>query len=310
MKINTLGYLGFESPEAKQWEWFGPEVFGLGLGEPGADGTVYLRMDDRHHRIAVHPGTEDKLAYIGWELRDKKAFQNAMADLETKDYPYELGTTEECADRAVTGVIRLRDPHDFVHELYYAPEFDAGSFVPGRGHHGFVAGDDGVGHVVMVVPTWGDDMEAFVTDILGMELLAGYLTETPDGGKFGPQFFRCNPRSHVLGYVTIPGMLGVQHICIEGNSLDDVGKAYDLVQDRDMQITMTLGRHMMDTLVSFYMRSPTGFDIEFGSGGVVLDEESFIQLKPKAAEVWGHKFVAKGWAPTVKPIAVNPAQPE
>jgi hypothetical protein len=38
-------------------ESFGPEIFGLGLAEPGSDGTVYLRMDDRHHRIAVHPGS-------------------------------------------------------------------------------------------------------------------------------------------------------------------------------------------------------------------------------------------------------------
>lgn len=305
MKINSLGYLGFESPDAKEWESFGPEVFGLGLAEPGADGSVYLRMDDRHHRIAIRPGAENKLAYIGWELRDKKAFRDAVAELESKNFPYELGSAEECAERAVTGIVRIRDPHDFVHELFYAAEFTAGSFLPGKPHHGFVAGTDGVGHVVIVVPEWGDDMDHFINDILGMELFAGYLTATPDGGMFGPQFFRCNPRSHVLGYVTIPGLKGVQHIAIEGKSLDDVGKAYDLVQEREMQITMTLGRHMMDTLVSFYMRSPTGFDIEFGAGGVVLDDETFVQTKPSSAEVWGHKFVAQGWAPTVKPVAAE-----
>lgn len=303
MKIKALGYLGFESPDAKEWEWFGPEIFGLGLADPGADGTVYLRMDGRHHRIAVHPGNEDKLAYIGWELRDQKTFRNARAELEVKGYPYELGSPDECADRAVTGFLRMRDPHGFVHELFYSPEFTAGSFVPGKAHHGFVAGGDGVGHVVMVVPSWADDMDDFVTDVLGMELFAGYLAPTPDGGEFGPQFFRCNQRSHVLGYVTIPGMRGVQHIAIEGRSLDDVGKAYDLVQEREMQLTMTLGRHMMDTLVSFYMRSPTGFDIEFGAGGVVLDDEAFVQVNPSTPEVWGHKFVAQGWAPTVKPLA-------
>jgi len=305
VKINALGYLGFESPDAKEWESFGPEIFGLGLADPGPDGTVYLRMDDRHHRIAIHPGAENRLAYIGWELRDRKAFRDAITELDTKGYPYELGTPEECEERTVTGIIRLRDPHDFVHELFYAAMFTAGSFIPGKPSHGFVAGSDGVGHVVMVVPQWSDDMDAFVNDILGMELFAGYLAPTPDGGLFGPQFFRCNPRSHALGYVTIPGLKGVQHIAIEGKSLDDVGKAYDLVQERDMQITMTLGRHMMDTLVSFYMRSPTGFDIEFGAGGVVLDDETFVQEKPSTPEVWGHKFVAQGWAPTVKPVAAD-----
>lgn len=303
MKINALGYLGFESPDHKEWETFGPEIFGLGLADPGTDGTVYLRMDDRHHRIAVHPGDEHKLAYIGWELRDRDAFREAMAELDTKGYPYELAAPEECAERAVQKIIRLRDPHDFVHELFYAATFTAGSFAPGKPSHGFIAGSEGVGHVVMVVPDWTDDMDAFINDILGMQLFAGFLAPTPDGGQFGPQFFRCNPRSHALGYITIPGMRGVQHICIEGKSLDDVGKAYDLVQERNMQVTMTLGRHMMDTLVSFYMRSPTGFDIEFGAGGEVLHDETWIQVNPSTPEVWGHKFVAQGWAPTVKPIA-------
>ena len=40
MDIRALGYLGFESPWAKAWEDFGPEIFGLGLAEPGNDGTL------------------------------------------------------------------------------------------------------------------------------------------------------------------------------------------------------------------------------------------------------------------------------
>ena len=65
MDIKALGYLGFESSRAKAWESFGPEIFELGLTEPGKDGTVYLRMDDCHHGIAVHPGEADRLASIG-----------------------------------------------------------------------------------------------------------------------------------------------------------------------------------------------------------------------------------------------------
>src|SRR5207248_6284924 len=183
----------FESPDAKEWESFGPEIFGFGLGESGADGTVYLRMDDRHHRIAIHPGTENKLAYMGWELRDANAFRDALVELDAKGYAYELASAEECADRAVQNIIRLRDPNDYVHELYYAQMFTAGSFIPGKASHGFVAENDGVGHVVMVVPDWSDEMDHFVYDILGMELQLGRLSPTPDGGTFGLQTFRCTP---------------------------------------------------------------------------------------------------------------------
>ncbi|WP_326731570.1 VOC family protein [Streptomyces phaeochromogenes] len=303
MQIRSLGYLDFESPHFKEWETFGPEIFGLGLGEPGADGTVRLRMDDRHQRISVHPGDEERLAYVGWELKDKAAFRAAVKELEDKGFSPRLGTPEETADRQVQGLARFQDPYDFVHEIFYGATFTSGSFLPGKPMTGkFVAGLDGVGHVVFVVPEITPELEEFVTDVLGMELFGDWVATTADGRQTGPQFYRCNPRTHALGFVAVPGMRGVQHIAIESDHLDDVGRAYDLVQERELPITMTLGRHMTDNLVSFYMRSPTGFDIEFGAGGTLLDE-SFVQANPSNSEAWGHKFVAKSWAPTVKPLA-------
>ncbi len=38
----------------------------------------------------------------------------------------------------------------------------------------------------------------------------------------------------------------------------------------------------MDTLVSFYMRSPSGFDIEFGAGGALLGDD-FVQVNQSGA---------------------------
>jgi hypothetical protein len=65
---------------------------------------------------------------------------------------------------------------------------------------------------------------------------------------------------------------------------------------------MSLGRHTMDNLVSFYIRSPSGFELEYGTGGDLLDDATFIMQKPNKAEVWGHKFMLKGWGSTVKPV--------
>jgi hypothetical protein len=90
-------------------------------------------------------------------------------------------------------------------------------------------------------------------------------------------------------------------MCIEANSIDDVGRAYDLVQERNLPVTLSLGRHTMDTLISFYMRTPSGFDIEFGAGGEHLADD-FVQQFPSYSEVWGHKPVIRGWAPTVQRI--------
>ncbi|MFF7260849.1 hypothetical protein ACFZCL_11285 [Streptomyces sp. NPDC008159] len=55
MKIHALGCLGFESPRYEEWLTFGPEVFGLQIGDRDPDGTIHLRMDDRLRRLSVHP---------------------------------------------------------------------------------------------------------------------------------------------------------------------------------------------------------------------------------------------------------------
>lgn len=59
MDIIGIGYLGFESPNLDAWRGYAPQVLGLGLGNaPAGDpDPLYLRSDDRRHRIAFHPGS-------------------------------------------------------------------------------------------------------------------------------------------------------------------------------------------------------------------------------------------------------------
>lgn len=301
MDIRALGYVGFESPEAKAWQTFGPEIFGLGLAEPGNDGTVYLRMDDRHHRIAIHPGEADRLAYIGWELRGSADFAAAVEQLHGTKLDVTKGSAAECAERRVQELVRFHDPAGYFHEVFYGPTVFANSFLPGKPMGGFVADGYGVGHVVVVVPELSRELEEFATGVLGFELFGGAPAEMGQHGGPKPRFYRCNRRTHCFAYIGIPGLRGVQHMCIEANRLDDVGRAYDLAQERNLPIKVSLGRHTMDTLVSFYMRTPSGFDIEFGAGGQLLDND-FVQVNPSHSEVWGHNPVLRGWPPTVAPL--------
>ncbi|MEU0213071.1 VOC family protein [Streptomyces canus] len=298
MKIRALGYLGFESPRHEEWLTFGPEIFGLQIGDRDPAGTLHLRMADRHRRLSLHPGEEDRLAYVGWELASRAAFSEAVAELSHKGYAPHLGTAEECRQREVLGLARFQDPYGFTREVYYGPTSTVGSFLPGRPMAGsFVGRVGGVGHVVFAVPEITPELEKFVTDVLGMEL----FVTAPDGRFSGGQFYRCNPRTHCLAYIAVPGHRGVHHLEIESTHMDDVGRAWDLVQERELPITVTLGRHMSDTLISFYMRTPTGFDIEFGAGSQLLDD-TFVQTTPSALEAWGHTFVGDGWPPTVRPL--------
>jgi len=40
MQIKGLCYVGIESPKYREWETFGPEIFGFQVGSVGPDGTL------------------------------------------------------------------------------------------------------------------------------------------------------------------------------------------------------------------------------------------------------------------------------
>ena len=302
MKICSLAYLGFNSLNLEPWRELATDILGLALGPDGDDGSIFMRMDDRRHRIAIHPGVIDEIAYIGWELRGRQEFEAALVELDAKEVVWEAGTPQELAMRGVSAMAHFSDPAGFRHEIAYGQEFEPTSFVPGRPISGFVADELGVGHVVLGVPEVSDEIRAFATDVLGFQIFAGYRAKGANGQTLGLEFYRCNQRSHCLAYVPTAGHRGVTHMCIETHSLDDVGRAWDMVQDRKVPIKMSLGRHTMDSLVSFYIRTPSGFELEYGAGGMMVDDDTFVMQKPRQAEIWGHKLMLEGWGSTVRPI--------
>ena len=54
---------------------------------------------------------------------------------------------------------------------------------------------------------------------------------------------------------------------IEVEDADDVGLCLDRAQRRKVPMSATLGRHVNDLMLSFYMKTPGGFDVEFGCEG-------------------------------------------
>jgi catechol-2,3-dioxygenase len=59
MSVSQLAYLGIGVSDMPAWKSFATDILGMQATERGDDGTVYLRMDENHHRIALHPSGED-----------------------------------------------------------------------------------------------------------------------------------------------------------------------------------------------------------------------------------------------------------
>jgi 2,3-dihydroxybiphenyl 1,2-dioxygenase len=299
MDILGLGYVGLESPNAKDWLEYGPEVLGLGLNESRSDDTVYLRMDDRHHRIAVRPGPTDRLAYLGWEVKHRVAFEAAVERLREAGIVVTLGDAALEEERAVLEVAQFVDPAGFHHELFYGQRFHPGSFRPGRPMAGFVAEELGLGHVVLIHPEPNPAIRRFCEDVMGFNWFG-------HGVKKGlGSFYRTklNPRSHCISYACIPGLSGLHHIGIEVRELDDVGITYDLTQEREIPLHMTLGRHSQDPVISFYTYTCTGGMVEYLWGGAIVPDATYVEKAPERLSVWGHKTVSTELPSTLYPVS-------
>ena len=49
-------------------------------------------------------------------------------------------------------------------------------------------------------------------------------------------------------------------------------RALERVRKHKAPLSATLGRHMNDQMVSFYVRTPGGFDVEYGTDGRLVDD--------------------------------------
>ncbi|MGH8978091.1 MAG: VOC family protein, partial [Acidimicrobiia bacterium] len=171
----------------------------------------------------------------------------------------------------------------FRHELSHGQRQASEPFEPGRPIDGFVTGDGGLGHAVLFVPNLAE-AERFYIDVLGFRL----SDAVEDGVSI--RFLHCNSRHHSLAFVAVPGMVGMHHLMLEVTSLDDVGTALDVVNARQLALAMSLGRHTNDLMTSFYVRTPSGFEIEYGTGGRLIDDDDWETGAYDAQSIWGHKL--------------------
>ena len=86
---------------------------------------------------------------------------------------------------------------------------------------------------------------------------------------------------------------GLVHIMVEVDTLDAVGQALDRVNEEGFQLSSTLGRHTNDKMVSFYVRAPGDWDIEFGTDGMRVDEKYYTAEEITADSYWGHQWVGE-----------------
>ena len=299
LPLGGLGYVGIQAPDPVAWREFatgvcglepalippGPRHAGMAIANPdaagiAADGTAFLKMDRRQWRLAVHPG-EPGLAYLGFEITTDAGFERAMTEIADRGVEIRRGTEAELEARSVGNLAVLSDPAGHRIELFTRPIVDQPL---STSEAKFKTDEFGMGHVVVYVPEIEAAL-AFYRDVLDFDR-TDYMNFGPNG--MGIHFLRCTRRHHSIALLQVGPPQGLQHLMFEATSVDGVGLALDRAIAAGVPITSSLGRHRNDKTLSFYMQGPSGFDVEIGWDGILVDDDWVEHEFAGGGDDWGH----------------------
>jgi 3,4-dihydroxy-9,10-secoandrosta-1,3,5(10)-triene-9,17-dione 4,5-dioxygenase len=290
--LKSLGYITISTSDIERWRHFAFRVLGFAEGKGPDASALYLRMDERAARIIVVPGDTDRVLSVGWEVRDHAALQRVKASLDGAGVAFKQLAVDEAEARRVEEVITFEDPAGTTLEVFHGPVLDHSPVITPFGAK-FVTGDQGLGHIVLPA-TDPNGVFDFYTEVLGFRSRGAFRVPMPK--EFGPvrvRFLGINERHHSLAICPAAHLRDprVVHIMVEVDSLDAVGQALDRINAEGIQLSSTLGRHTNDKMVSFYVRAPGDWDIEFGTDGMRVDETSYTAEEITADSYWGHQWV-------------------
>jgi 3,4-dihydroxy-9,10-secoandrosta-1,3,5(10)-triene-9,17-dione 4,5-dioxygenase len=282
--ISGLGYIVVQTSEMDSWRTYAKDLLGLMPSKlPLPDGMYAYRNDDHMARIILQPGEND-VAAVGWEVAGRLEWEDLLERLDTAGVAGVDITGEEAEQRGVGQLKRVTDPSGATVEFGYMPMLDSiDRFVSPTGVR-FVTGDQGMGHITRAVSNY-PEMVDFYVNVLGFdqrETIEKMITAS---------FSSPNPRQHSIALIDGHGNNHFHHVMFEVDTIDDVGRVLDRVQNGEAVLTVGLGRHFNDKMTSFYMASPSGLQVEYGFDGLRVEPGTWVENTQGGvggASLWGH----------------------
>jgi 2,3-dihydroxybiphenyl 1,2-dioxygenase len=286
MEVQALGYVGVGATDLTDWTEFATNWLGMQMVERG-NACRAFRMDDRKQRLVVDRSLADGERYFGFEVADASALDALAARLEAHGVAVRREPAALADQRCVRALISFADPGGNRLEAFWGAAVADEAFRPGRAISGFRTGPLGMGHAVFHVKNI-DDLFGFYHDVLGFGVSDYILT------PFRAYFMHVNSRHHTVALIET-GKQDLHHLMLELYSLDDVGQGYDIALGEPERIATTLGRHPNDCVTSYYLKSPSGFMLEYGWGGKEVTPGNWQATEVTVGpSLWGHD---RAWLP-------------
>lgn len=291
MSVTALGYVVIETASRGEWERFLTRVAGLSKVPGGSAGVDLYRIDGRQFRFWVQEGSAERFAAAAYEVGDAATWQALAQNIAAAGQPVTMGSAGEASARGVAAFFRTVDPAGNGLEFYHGDAPHDADFTSPIGVSGFVTGPMGLGHAVFAAPEF-DKSHAFYRDVVKLRDtdLPSFFLLGPDGPEMHFAFMHGSSGRHhslAIGEAPVPPS-GCIHIMVEMQSLADVGKAYDRMRAEGFAQSASLGQHVNDEMVGFYVKTPGGFDLEIGCNGLVIDPANWTTTRHSQISSWGH----------------------
>ena len=287
--VKELAYVVYEVSDLAAWEHFGTTLLGLQLADKDADG-LSLRMDAKPYRWRVERGVADDLAISGYEVASEADLDELVARLRAAGAEVTEEDAAHAASRQVDRVVSTVDPMGNRIELVTGFADAATPFASDVLLGEFVTGAGGAGHQVLLSKGVARETYlAFYEGVLGFKISDIIVEELAPGIVADLIFLHCNPRHHSVAFGDMPHPKRTHHFMVEVTDIRDVGMAYDRCMDAHQPFEMTLGMHPNDHMFSFYVRTPSGFSVEYGWGGLLIDDATWEVQTLDRLHSWGHR---------------------
>ena len=288
-ELQNLAYVVIAASDLGAWRTYATAIVGAGTCE-AAGGALGMRLDDHPWRVLITPGADDDMTHAGWDLGTDEELDEYVAALRARGAEVSEEAAQLAAARCVARLFSLADPNGFRHEFFTGRTgllADGGALSPIlRGN--FVTDDLGIGHILPVSKDYDEGVKWY-REVLGLRYSDRIRQEMAPGIYADATFFHtATGRHHSLATGAFPSPKRLNHLMLEYRDMNDVGFACDRAKKAGIPIVLELGHHPNDQMFSFYMRTPSGFGLELGYGGVVIEEGNWEPQLYSVMSDWGH----------------------
>jgi 2,3-dihydroxy-p-cumate/2,3-dihydroxybenzoate 3,4-dioxygenase len=276
-----IRYVRLGSRDRAAADRYAQSIVGLELAREEA-GALYYRSDQRDHTLVYFEG-EPTDHTVGFELRSGADLHSAAALLDNAGVQVRQGSAAECEQRRVQAFLHFRDPSGNGIDLVVNPHHSGRRHFPARD-----AGITGFSHVGLCTTDAARD-ERFWTEVLGARV-SDRIGAAP--------LLRIDEVHHKVALFPATRS-GVQHINHQVESIDDLMRAWYLLQKRGVRIVFGPGRHPTSGAMFLYFEGPDGMIYEYSTGVRHITKEQEAGYQPRQFPAINASFCAWGAEPDI-----------